>query len=100
MPADGLQYVKATVPSEYGLIKSAWTHDGKQYTFDMTIPANTTANVSVPVTEKSQVSESGKVLIDNGKRKSGNKYVKPLKIENGRAYFEVAAGEYQFTINN
>ena len=100
MPAEGLQYAKATVPSEYGLIKSAWTQDGNDFTLDVTIPANTTAIVSVPIGEKVTVKEGDQVLVKYGQRKAGNKYVKPLKIKDGRAYFEVAAGMYQFTIHN
>ena len=100
MPAEGLQYAKATVPSEYGLIKSAWTQDGNDFTLDVTIPANTTAIVSVPIGEKATVKEGDQVLVKYGQRKAGNKYVKPLKIKDGRAYFEVAAGTYQFTIHN
>lgn len=98
MPVKELNYVKATVPSEYGLIKSNWVLDGDLFTLDVTIPGNTRAIVSVPVSELSVVKESGNVLVKQGRKKDGNKYIKTLKVENGRAYFEVAAGNYQFVV--
>lgn len=45
---DGLTYAKGSFTSPYGKISSAWKlHDGK-FTYDCTIPTNTTATLKLP----------------------------------------------------
>jgi alpha-L-rhamnosidase len=46
---DGLNSVSAQYASPYGLIGSEWTRNGDQLTWSVTIPANTTATVKLPV---------------------------------------------------
>lgn len=43
-----LEYVKASYDSPYGTISSNWQRNGDQLTWDITIPANTTATVKLP----------------------------------------------------
>lgn len=44
----GLTYAKGSFTSPYGKISSAWKlHDGK-FTYDCTIPTNTTATLKLP----------------------------------------------------
>ncbi|RYG39660.1 hypothetical protein EON81_00220 [bacterium] len=43
-----LTWAKAHFDSPYGRIESAWKRDGKRFTLDVTVPANTTATVVVP----------------------------------------------------
>ncbi len=56
-----LTRVAATLDSPYGLIASAWYTQDKRVCYDVTIPPNTTADVSLPVPSK-DVSLSGKPL--------------------------------------
>lgn len=43
-----LTHAKATLESPYGTIESGWRREGDRTTFNVTIPANTTATISLP----------------------------------------------------
>jgi alpha-L-rhamnosidase len=45
---DGLDHVTASYDSPHGVIESAWKRDGDILTWNITIPANTTATVRLP----------------------------------------------------
>jgi alpha-L-rhamnosidase len=47
-PGGGLTHAKAVYKSMYGEIKSDWKTEGNQMVYDVTIPANTTATVTLP----------------------------------------------------
>ena len=90
MPGD-LTWVKAHHDSPYGSIKSEWKKTGKAFTLNVTIPANTTATVFVPVAAKDAAS-----VMETGKPASEAKGVKFLRLENSTAVYEVGSGTYQF----
>jgi hypothetical protein len=81
-PVGDVAWVKASYNSIRGKIVSDWKRDGDQFTLKVTIPANTTATVSVP--EKS----AGTATANAG--------AKSLRRENGRAVFETGSGDYTF----
>jgi alpha-L-rhamnosidase len=80
-PVGDLTFVKATHESPYGLISSEWHRNGKQFDWQIEIPANTKATVYVPATSLQAVT-----IPD----------AKPLRFENGRAIFELGSGKYHF----
>ncbi|MCL2347120.1 MAG: glycoside hydrolase family 78 protein [Planctomycetaceae bacterium] len=43
--ADGIDWVKASVDSPYGLIKVDWQRNGKKITLNVSVPVNTTASI-------------------------------------------------------
>jgi alpha-L-rhamnosidase len=45
---EGLNHVKAAYKSVYGDIRSEWTKEGKTFSWDITIPGNTSAIVRLP----------------------------------------------------
>jgi alpha-L-rhamnosidase len=47
-PGGGLSHAKAVYKSMFGEIKSDWKLEGNQMVYDITIPANTTATVTLP----------------------------------------------------
>ena len=47
-PGGGLTHAKAVYKSMYGEIKSDWKIEGTQMIYDVTIPANTTATITLP----------------------------------------------------
>ena len=59
IPDKRLGYVKAEYNSAAGLIKSAWRYEGEQWIWDFTIPEGTTATVTVPGEDCSQIYQSG-----------------------------------------
>jgi alpha-L-rhamnosidase len=88
-PVGDLKFVKASHRSPYGLISSEWHKDGNNFNWHITVPANTTATVYVPAKSAEAVTESGRST-------DKSKGMKFLRMENGRAVFEIGSGEYQF----
>lgn len=85
-----LEFVNASYQSPYGTIKSNWKKDGSLLQWDITVPGNTTAVVSVPAASAADVQESGNPV-------TGAENVRFLKMEDGYAVFEVGSGQYRFT---
>jgi alpha-L-rhamnosidase len=75
--------------SIYGRITSNWRQDSTGLYEDIEIPANTTAEVSVPANRLEDVFEAGRAA-------SKSKGVHFLRMENGAAVFELASGTYLF----
>jgi alpha-L-rhamnosidase len=88
-PVRDLQFVKASHRSPYGLIVSDWQKQNGVFRWNITVPVNTTATVYVPTKAAESVSESGKPAVQA-------QGVKLLRMENGRAVFEVGSGSYSF----
>ena len=86
-----ISFVNGSYESYYGAIESNWTaDDGQMNSYHAAVPANTTATLYLPV-------EASDVIVNT----SGAKYVGD-DIHNGQicAKFELAAGGYDFTIEN
>ena len=90
-PTVGLSWVKAGYNSIHGPIATEWRTDGEKLTLDVTIPANTTATVYLPVGDPARILESKKPV----SRAEGVKF---LRTENGESLFEITAGKYQFAM--
>ena len=88
-PVGDLTFVKASHHSPYGEIVSEWKRDGGRFTWNVTVPPNTTATVYVPARNASSVQEGGR-------RPDGAVGVKYLRMESGAAVYEVGSGSYQF----
>lgn len=85
-----LTWVRARYDSVRGRIVSEWRRNGDQFMLQVTIPANTTANVYVPTVNAAMVAESGRPAADaDGVRYVGRK--------EGVAVFAVGSGIYTFT---
>jgi alpha-L-rhamnosidase len=86
---NGLDRVNASFKSPYGMIKSNWQKTKELFTWNVTIPPNTEAKIYIPTNTASAVAE-----------RNGNiKDLKLLKMENGRAVYEVGSGDYSFVVN-
>ncbi len=89
-PGSGLDYVNCTFDSVYGTIVSNWSYvDATTLQMEVTVPANTTATVSVPTVDADSVTESGQ-------RAGAAEGVTFIAYDNGRAIYEVGAGVYLF----
>ena len=88
-----ITYTDADFASDYGSIKAEWQCDGsKEMTYRVTIPANTTATLRLPVSEGLYVYESG-VWVDEVED------VKYVETTDGYATYEVGSGSYLFTVS-
>ncbi len=88
-----LKFAKLKTPTIRGTVFADWKTTAHGFMFDVTIPANTTAEVYLPTTKPNIVKESGAPI-------SKNPNVKLLRAENNFAVFEINAGHYSFSVNN
>jgi alpha-L-rhamnosidase len=88
-PVGDLTLVKASHESPYGEIVSEWRREGNQFTWKVTLPANTTGTAYLPAGDLASVRESGRAP----DQAPGVKY---LRMEAGAAVYEIGSGSYQF----
>jgi len=86
---NGLNHVDASYQSPYGLIKSNWNTTKTQFTWNITIPANTTAMIYIPAGSPAEITE----------KIASIKALKFIKTEEGRAVYEIGSGNYAFVVN-
>ena len=85
-----LTFVKASLKSMHGPITSEWQRDGDSFSWQVAIPANTTALAAIPAESVEDVFESGQPV-------AAAKGVRFLQIKKHRALFEIASGKYNFS---
>jgi alpha-L-rhamnosidase len=88
-PVDDLNYVSASYRSNYGKINSDWKKEGENFSWNISIPSNSSALVYLPAISVESVTESGE-KIQNAEG------VHFLKMEGKRAVFEIGSGNYHF----
>ncbi|HNT34063.1 MAG TPA: glycoside hydrolase family 78 protein, partial [bacterium] len=92
-PVGDLSWVKARYESAQGLIVSEWEKSDGRFTLSLSLPANTSAIVSLPASSNSTVLESGKPA------SNASGVLDDLGFENGRRAFRVASGDYCFQVS-
>jgi len=80
----GLTNAAVEFESVYGKVKSGWKLDGGNFVYDVTVPANATATVTLPSAKADQVTMNGQALKADAKQ-AGNAVV-----------LNVGSGNYQF----
>ena len=84
-----IDWVRAHYDSIHGRIASEWKLEGGRFSLNVTIPANTTATVYLPVGDASAITESGQDLA----RAPG---LKLLRAEGGFVVLVAESGTYRF----
>ena len=84
---DTFSFVKGGFRSVYGDIASAWEIKPSGTEIKFTIPANTTATFTLPVSS-----------MDNLKLKKGKKGVSSKSFDDGKAVYELKSGTYKFIL--
>jgi alpha-L-rhamnosidase len=90
VPGNGLTWAHASYNSARGLISTAWTNTGSAFNLDVVIPPNTTAQIYVPTTNASAITESGVPATNS----PGVTYV---GVSNSYAIYAVGSGHYVWT---
>jgi hypothetical protein len=90
-PVGGITGVSASVDTIRGPIASDWTRTNDRFVLTATIPANTTATVSVPAASAAQVTIS--------EPPSGS-LARPrfVRVHDDRAEYATPSGQWQFTV--
>jgi alpha-L-rhamnosidase len=91
-PGGDLTNASAELRSLYGMIKSSWKLDKTQIIYDVTIPANTTATVTLPHAELAKVTLNQLPVSDS-------KICKAEQVEDATTV-ELGSGDYQFTYDS
>ena len=89
-PVKSVDWVKCSFNSPYGRIISNWKLEDGLFTWDITIPANTTATVYVP----------GKNITEGGSPAVKAQGVTFFGTEKNKTVFKIASGNYRFTSKN
>lgn len=84
-----LDFAEGELKTVKGIVKSAWKKKDGLLSLDVTIPANTTAKIYMPVKKNKSIMESGKKIGEI-------KEIILLGKENGFAVFQVGSGDYHF----
>ena len=88
-PGGRLTKASAELKSMYGVIKSSWLLDQASFTYDVTVPANTTATVTLPFADLTKVMLN-QIPISASKVGKGQQ-------EGENAIVQLGSGNYQFT---
>ncbi len=92
-PVGDITYANVEFDSPYGMISNSWEIKGWDFIDRVTVPVNTTATVSLPVTENSVITEGGIDL-------SRHPDIRIIGERNGRMYMEIGSGKYEFKVRN
>ena len=86
-PGGGLTNVTAEINSIYGIVKSAWEIKNEQFIYNVSIPANTTATVTLPK------SKGASIQLNSAPLK------KEFQTKGNDIQLELGSGNYQFSYN-
>jgi alpha-L-rhamnosidase len=84
----GLDHFEATHNSPYGTIVSSWRRNGQTISYDVAVPANSTAELTVQANR----------ILENGKELSENNHIQVEKNGNEMFTLYLKSGRYDFTI--
>jgi alpha-L-rhamnosidase len=88
-PTGEMTWARGHYDSMYGRIESAWSVEGQRLTYRATVPANTTATLFLPAAPEAGVLEGGRPA----GQADGVRFV---RLETGRAVYELESGRYEF----
>lgn len=92
-PVGNIDSARVRYHSPYGVVASAWKKSAEGFVLDVSVPANSSAIISLPAGEQSKISEGGLPV-------SGNKDIKVLPFSKGRAGLEIGSGRYRFVVKD
>lgn len=88
---EGLDHFEASHKGPHGAIVSSWKKSGKKISYEVTIPANTTATLVLPAMKGKKLYEGEKVL----KRSSENITITEVSNQN---LLQIQSGTYRFEL--
>jgi len=90
-PGAGLTSATASLETVFGTLSSSWKLDGQRFLLDVTIPANTSAEVTLWDARVDQVREGDRPLTRAGGVRAARQRGKDVVVE-------VGSGQYNFTV--
>ena len=90
-PGAGLTSARASLETPYGTLASAWRLDGGRFALDVTVPANTSAEVTLWNTRIDRAREGGLAL-------DAAQGIRSARQRGDDVVVEVGSGRYAFTV--
>lgn len=90
-PTGQMTWAKGHYDSMYGRIRSEWKAQGGVFSYQVSVPANTTAILYLVATSLKGIKEGGKPV----EKAVGVKFI---KFKNGKAVYELGSGSYAFEV--
>jgi alpha-L-rhamnosidase len=87
-PVGDLRFVRAQHQTVHGAITSHWRRTGDAFQWDVTLPPNTTATLSIPATDAQSIRQNGRSAL----QAPGLRFI---KMQGDRAVFEAGSGQYR-----
>jgi hypothetical protein len=91
-PGDGITSARYRHETRYGTVRTAWEQTPDGLTLDVTVPANATAELRMPAPSRWAVTEDGQPA-------ELSRAVRFLRMEEGKAVYELGSGDYSFAID-
>jgi alpha-L-rhamnosidase len=93
-PGGGLTNATAEIETLYGKVSSGWKYEGNDFIYEIKVPANTTASVTLPFAKAEQINLNSQPLASVIKENvTANQNGVNLKIGSGTYQFRYPAGD-------
>lgn len=97
MPADELDWVKGSIVTPYGPLKSEWEKVPGRFTLNLQIPANTTATLQIPILSdvRIEVYEGGSMIM-KGEERGSVEGITLKEVTAEAIVLDIVSGTYSF----
>ncbi|MDR1861207.1 MAG: glycoside hydrolase family 78 protein [Bacteroidales bacterium] len=95
---DSLNSVSATLETVSGEVASSWTRTATGVHYSITVPANTSATITIAASDTAAIAESGTPLWETGTFIAGVKGITSVTASEGHLNIEAGAGSYEFEL--
>jgi alpha-L-rhamnosidase len=93
-PGGGLANASGEIETLYGKIVSSWKYEGNDFIYEVKIPANTTASVTLPYAKAEQITLNSQPLISAVKEGvKSSQYGVTVNLGSGTYQFRYSAGD-------
>ena len=82
-PGGGLTHAEAELKTMYGKVKSAWKLEAGEMVYEVTVPANTTATITLPGAKAGEVMMNGKLVAGTSVELGSGSYVFRYPVKPG-----------------
>jgi alpha-L-rhamnosidase len=99
-PLGDLDWVKASYPTMYGQARVHWSRCRDSLHMDVTIPANTAAEIHIPTLGHGDatIREGEAIVVERGKPVSTTPSLRAISVDEHYARFDAGAGMYRFQV--
>lgn len=100
-PGSGIDEAHTEYDSQYGTIVTDWQRNANTFRLRVTVPANTTATVYVPMFQKPRgvISESGEMIWRAGRFHPGREGVVSAAMQGDAVAIAIGSGTYEFVLD-